>query len=106
MCQFESLYFEDDGYVIRCKGCGNYQIAFGNVMLTLTPEQLVQLYEKVLRKGQDDDLLLFETSKCIVIPTPKQGYNLVFTKKEFKRFYEMLEIVDTEIKTLSLLSLF
>lgn len=106
MCQFESLYFEDDGYVIRCKDCGNYQMAYGNALLSLTDVQLSDLYKNVIKRNFDEDVSLSEHSKCISIPILKYDFHLLFTKKELTRLYEILEIVDTEIKTLSLLNLF
>jgi hypothetical protein len=35
VCNFQSLYMNDDGYVVRCKECGPYQLGFSSALLTL-----------------------------------------------------------------------
>lgn len=35
MCSYHLLAHSAAGYVIRCKGCTNYQLAFGTVVLSL-----------------------------------------------------------------------
>ena len=39
MCGFQYRYNGEDGYAVRCKKCGNYQIAFASFMLTLSPSE-------------------------------------------------------------------
>src|ERR1700743_1680719 len=35
MCSYDLLSHSAAGYVIRCKGCTNYQLAFGTMVLSL-----------------------------------------------------------------------
>jgi hypothetical protein len=106
MCEFESLYFNDDGYVVRCKKCGYYQLAFGTIMLTLTKKDFETMRNVVQQKCNEGDFSLCEHSKCVCIPTPSTGMYMLLTKNEAKRFNEILEEADNEEKAKSLLNLF
>ena len=35
MCRHNILVHNDHGYVVSCKGCGRYQVAFGTSLVTL-----------------------------------------------------------------------
>jgi hypothetical protein len=106
MCEFQSLYFNNDGYVVRCKQCGHYQIAFGSTMLTLVKKDFEAICKMVKYKSSEKDSSFSEHSKCVVIPTPSYGLHMLLTKNEANRFNEILEEADNEAKALCLLSLF
>lgn len=106
MCQFQSLYFEDDGYVVRCKQCNNYQLAFGNMMITLSQHDFDIMCKAVQHKCAEENFTFSGYAKCIVVPTPSNGMHLLLTKKELTRFNEILEEADNEAKAQSLISLF
>ncbi|MES2429835.1 MAG: DUF6686 family protein [Bacteroidota bacterium] len=106
MCKYDSLYFGDDGYVVRCNTCGNYQVAFLSTMLTLTQKDLDVLHKLILSRCNNELYEYGGNAKCITVPTPGKGINLILTKNEAMRFSEILEDADTEVKALELLSLF
>jgi hypothetical protein len=106
MCNFQSLYFNDDGYVVRCKECGHYQVAFSSTMLTLTSKGFAALCKLVKNKCSEADYSFAEHTKSVVIPSPAQGLCMLLTRKEAERFCEILEEADTEATTQSLLNLF
>lgn len=106
MCEFQSLYFNDDGYVVRCKQCGCYQLAFGSTMLTLTKKGFETFCKMVKHKCNERDFLFSEHSKCVVIPTPSNGVYMLLTKNEVNQLNEILEEADNEEKAQCLLSLF
>lgn len=106
MCKYDSLYFGDDGYVVNCKKCGNYQVAFISTLLTLSQNDFDTLRKLISYKCNKEYFTLTETAKCVVVPTPCQGICMILTKSEVIRFNEILEEADNEMKVLSLLSLF
>jgi hypothetical protein len=106
MCEFQSLYFNDDGYVVRCKQCGYYQLAFGSTMLTLAKKDFEAICKMIRHKCNEADFSVSEHSKCVVIPTPSYGMYMLLTKNEANRFNEILEEADNEEKAQCLLSLF
>lgn len=106
MCQFTQLYFQDDGYVVRCKDCGHYQLAFGTVMLTLQKEEFTKLVNACNRSLTADDLCAGQHVKSIYIPTPCAGMSLLLTNAELKQLTAMLDTADSEEKMLALMELF
>ena len=106
MCGFQYLYNGEDGYVVRCRDCGHYQLAFASVMLTFTEDEF-RLFGKLVKHKYDSAHdALTESSKSVVLPTPAQGISILLTKKEAARLSAILEEADNENKTLMLISLF
>jgi hypothetical protein len=35
-CEYKTLHLSGNGYIVKCSQCENYQIAFGNVMFSIT----------------------------------------------------------------------
>lgn len=106
MCNFQTFYSNNDGYVIRCKDCGNYQVAYLSTLLTLTPNNFETLRTVVKHKCIADSSLVYDNAKSIVIPTPAKDFKILLTQKEAIQFSTILEEADTEEKTISLLELF
>lgn len=105
-CEYQSLYYGDDGYVVRCRKCGYYQVAFISTMLTLTVADFHALRELVKQKCHEADVSFAEHSKSVVLQTPSQQVCLLLTRKEALNFCDILEEADTEARTQSLLGLF
>ena len=105
-CQFHSLYFSDDGYVVRCKECNNYQIAYLSTILTLNEFDFKALCKLVKYKCTEPDYSCMINSKSIIIQTPSKGCCVIFTRLETLRFNEILEQADSEEQALLLISLF
>lgn len=106
MCEFQSFYFGDDGYVVRCKECNHYQLAYTSTMLTLTECDFQALYKLVKYKCAEADYSLSAHSKTVIIQTPAQGVCIFLTRLETVRFSEILEEADNESKAQTLMSLF
>ncbi|HRO48439.1 DUF6686 family protein [Agriterribacter sp.] len=106
MCGFQYLYNGEDGYVVRCKQCGHYQLAFASVMLTLTENEFRLFGELVKYKCEGADDALTEYSKSVVLRTPAEGVFILLTKNEAVRLCEILEEADNENKALTLMSMF
>lgn len=105
-CEFQSLYFGDDGYVVRCKNCGHYQLAFLCIMITLKAENFSAFCRMIIQRSKETNQACAEHSKCVLIETPASNVSFILTKGEADRFAEILEQAGDEMKALSLLQLF
>lgn len=106
MCEFQSLYFGDDGYVVRCCKCSHYQLAYASMMLNLELEDFKKLHAIIKIKLAEPAHYNNPSAKSVVIPTPTKGIYLLLTIAEAKRLYEILEEADNEEQALALISLF
>ncbi len=106
MCNFQTFYSGNDGYVVRCKDCGMYQIAYSGVLLILSSKNFEILRSTVKNKCTEENNLMYPNTKTIVIPTPSKDVKMLLTPKETAVFSTILEEADTEEKTISLLELF
>ena len=106
-CSYDALYFGDDGYIVRCKSCGHFQLAYASIMLTLNAGDFEVLRHIVATRAQEALPQPFEPAcKTVVIQTPATGVFILLTPAETRRFAIILEEADTEAKALSLLGLF
>lgn len=105
-CELQSLYFGDDGYIVRCKNCGHYQLAYLCICIVIEQEEFKTFCETVLTKYEESHPSCAEHTKCVLIPTPATNVSFLLTKAEAKRLIEILEEADNEIKAQSLMSLF
>jgi hypothetical protein len=105
-CHFKTLYTGEDGYVVRCKECGHYQLAYLCVMVTLDEKQFYS-FRKMIQQHYEDSLYVSnEHCKSVVVQTPAGGTNFLFSAREIKRFAELLDEADTEERAQSMIELF
>ncbi|UAY52487.1 DUF6686 family protein [Ferruginibacter albus] len=105
MCQFQQLYFSDDGYVVRCKKCDHFQVGFASTMLTVN-EKDFDILLAIVKKKLNTEIQTNQLVKSIIIPTPYTGVKILLTQQELQKLHAMLENADSEIKALALLDLF
>lgn len=105
-CDFQSLYYGEEGYVVRCKQCGHYQIAFISTMLTLNEMDFGIFCKQVKYKALQSYSHINHDSKIIMVSTSTPDVNLILTPKELARLYKVMEEADSEIKAQELLCLF
>lgn len=106
MCEFQSLYYNDDGYVVRCKDCGYYQLAFGTMMLSLSGMDYETLCKVVKKKHGEIDFAASEHTRNVVVATPSQGLYMLLTREESNRLHDILEAADSEEKAREIMNLF
>lgn len=104
-CEFQSLFFGDEGYIVRCKRCNHIQVAFICILTTLGVDEFQKLRQLVL-KMVEEEAPYAGNGKCMIIPTPNRGTCFLLTKDELYRFAEILEVADNEARAQSLISLF
>lgn len=107
MCQYNTWYHNNKiGYVVQCMDCKNLQVGFGNLSINLSPSGFRSFCSLINRQYAELGMAHEITGRCISIPTPCEGMNLLLNGAELKDLYGMLETADNEIKTLQLLQLF
>lgn len=105
-CHFQKLYSGEDGYVVRCRECGHYQLAYLCVMVTLDEKEF-QSFRRMVQQQYENSLhITNDLCKCVIVQTPAAGTCFLFTKREIKRFTELLDEADTEERAQLLLALF
>jgi len=105
-CNFQSLYYGDDGYVLKCNKCGCYQIAYISTMLTLTQQNFQALCSLVQYKCGEADYCMAGNTKTVVLQTSADGICMLLTRLELLGLHEILQEADNEETALSLISLF
>ena len=106
MCQFQQLYYDDLGYVVRCQDCHQYQVCYASMILTLSATDFELLCAVVRWKCESDEPGGPDSAKTIVIPTPSRKIFYLLNRREAFLFHSMLETADTEAKAQLMLSLF
>lgn len=106
MCEFQSLYFEDDGYVVRCNHCSHYQVGFSSIMLTLADKAFQQFRRELKHKCTETAREAPAHGKVVMLKTPSPGVCMMLTRSEAVRFAEILEQADSEMRALGLMRLF
>jgi hypothetical protein len=106
MCNFQSWYFDDNGYVVECKDCNHYQVCFGTTLLTLNEKNYQVFVENLFITKENYCHVNNANLKCVVLPTPASCVSSILTQYELDNLYNMLQEVDTEKKTVQLLQLF
>ena len=90
-CEYQSLYRGNDGYVVRCKHCGSYQLAFAGIMLLLEDEDFQAFRHLVTcRCGECCNIKQATNLKNVVIETPAGGIWFLLTQTEAQRLQLML----------------
>jgi len=105
-CDFQSLYYGEEGYVVRCRQCGHYQVAFISTMLTLNEADFFVFCKQVKYRALQSYSHVNQDSKIIMIATPSQEVQLILTPGELVMLYKALEEADSEKKAQELLCLF
>jgi hypothetical protein len=90
-CEYQALYRGPDGYVVRCKHCGSYQLAFAGLMLLLQ-EYDFQAFSRMVtgRCSERCNLQQESNLKNVVIETPAEGIWFLLTHAEAQRLQLML----------------
>ncbi|HMO60963.1 MAG TPA: hypothetical protein PKC39_06165 [Ferruginibacter sp.] len=105
ICEYQSLYYGDDGYIVRCRQCGHYQVAFISTMLMLNADDFDILRHIVGAKMQEKNSTVPGT-KTVVIRTPSKEVSILLTRAELEQLHRILEEADNELKTQELIRLF
>lgn len=90
-CHYTTLHNSELGYVVQCAHCSGFQLAFGNVMLNLLPEEFKALLDYVAMKQESFSNMDDMQSKTVHIPTDSRKVGLVFTPTEISQLNDFLQ---------------
>ena len=107
MCSYQTLFHDDkNGYVIRCVGCENIQVTFGNFIISFQKPDFTQFISIVKKLRSEQHASVDIAVKSIIIPTACEGMRLLFNYHELHELDTMLDAADTELQSLELIDLF
>lgn len=106
MCNFKTLYYEENGYLIVCEACNHFQLAFLSNLQTLSSWQLHILHKQVKQNVAHYGDIINGTQKCIYLPGPQEGCGMILNRKELQALFELLETAEVNYKAEQLLELF
>jgi hypothetical protein len=96
MCDFNNLHTSENGFILRCRSCGYYQIGFAGMMLSINQED----YQKfaLLIEHLSEKQTPVEKWDCrhIIIPTPYYGVNMLLSKNEINELQALIFRADSE----------
>jgi hypothetical protein len=107
MCHYQTLYHNDKtGYAIRCTACERIQVAYSNLVMTFNTEDF-DTFRHWIKKVKDEQPEHQNPAvRCIMIPAPCQGIQLLLSYIELEELAELLEFADIELQSLHLINLF
>jgi hypothetical protein len=106
MCNFHTLYFGNEGYIVQCRYCGHYQVGFGTVVLQLEPADYMHLHHVIMQRQpawydeQSSDV------KSILLQTPCNSTSLLLTPRELQALRYIFSEAENEATALSMMRLF
>lgn len=106
MCRFKNWYSDENRYVIQCEDCLHLQVSFGTTMLTMDEKQYKQFAQMVLSKMDHQQPMQDTNCKCIVLQSHVDAVNLILSEHELMQLHDMMQAVDTEMRTKELMDLF
>lgn len=106
MCQYHSLYSGEQGYVVRCAQCGQYQWAFGTTLQQSSPTAFVRLRKEVMYLIDQIQSDTCRRKKQFLVHIGHTTTRLILTAPEVEKFYAMLSEAWEAETTKALFSLF
>ena len=105
MCQFQQLYNDETGYVVRCNRCNYYQILFSGTMLSISSDEFERFLIQISYQKQENDTD-GAFKKTLILATPRQGVHMFLSMHEFEKLCTMMELAEAEVKALAMIELF
>ncbi|OFX44285.1 MAG: hypothetical protein A2046_13545 [Bacteroidetes bacterium GWA2_30_7] len=91
-CKQNILYQNQNGYVIKCKECNHFKVAFGTFCITQTVPEFFEFMVKIykIRESYKNQNICPEY-KCIEVPTPLRNMSWIFNMNDINNLVELLE---------------
>lgn len=106
MCESQTLSFNNNGYILLCKHCGNYQVAFMTTVLTFSEEEFDVFVKQVRFRFGKKECVNSKYAKSIVLHTASPIVCLILTRQELNHLNELVEECESELKVQEIISLF
>ena len=105
MCNYKTIKNAKCGYVLRCAGCGQIQVAFASAILSFTQDQFYDFIAITDELYKCHNLYALPDEKLIRIPTAARAITLVYNVNELKELLQLMIDGRNKFEYLSLLSL-
>jgi len=90
-CDYTTLHVSQRGYVVQCRNCGGYQMAFGNVQLHICTEEFIALKDYVAIKYRNVASSTERDKRDNYICTDSQRVVMVLSIDELGQYNELLQ---------------
>lgn len=90
MCNYKILAHNEDGYIILCKGCNNYQLAFGTTAVTLDMEHFYNFCAETKKLSGSLCCNGFEKEKRIHVDVYCETAVMILNYRELKKLNELI----------------
>lgn len=104
MCTYQQLARLNEGYVIRCKQCQHYQVAYLKLVMSMTSQEFGKLLVEVQHTIQEAGFA--KPGVGYMISMGKPGVHLYLTYAELNVFSNMLDTAESEVRALELIEQF
>lgn len=104
MCNYDILYHNQHGYVVKCKQCQHLKLAFGTAALTFNEEQFYDFKHIADGYFELNKSNNCRTQKQIQIPTSHSAVSLVYTIDELERLTDLMEEAHINLEVQRLLA--
>lgn len=106
MCSSRLLYYDkSNGYISRCEECRQWQLAFGNLVLSLKESEFSD-FIMAIRQLDSEAASEMPACKMLKVDLTVNHIKLVISYQEWLALTEMLDAAATEHTVLRLLDLF
>jgi hypothetical protein len=102
MCNYQTLYHGNTGYVIRCQQCKGLQLAFGTTVISFNLEEF-ECFTKMVTRLADDHKYESENEKAICLPLPADHVMMLLTPREITSLARMTAEVQALLTTYEIL---
>ncbi len=75
-------------------------------MLTMDEKQYRRLADRICEKVNAYQPMQDPNCKCVIIPSHTEAVHIILTEHELFRLHDMIQSVDTEMRTKALIDLF
>lgn len=90
-CDYTTLHVSQRGYVVQCRNCGSYQMAFGNIQLHICAEEFIALKDYVAIKYRNVAASTERDKRSHYICTDSQRVAMVLSVDELAQYNELLQ---------------
>lgn len=104
MCNYDILFHNQHGYIVKCRECEHLKLAFGTAALTFNEEEFYDfkhIADSYFHLHKD---AACRTQKQIQIPTAHKAVALVYTLDELENLTEILEEAHINLEVQRLLA--
>lgn len=92
-CKQTILYQNQYGYVIKCKECNHFRIAFGTFIITQTLSDFLEFRITIskIRESNKRQIDIASEHKCIELPTSLRNMSWIFSMNDINNLVNILE---------------